>query len=76
MYKNIIFAKKSPKICIFEKKFVTLQPIKSVVRFLRTIFACRSVFSRTTNNKKHKSTKYEKTFPNVDSDCSGSPDFL
>lgn len=36
MQKNNIFSKKSQKICIFEKNFVTLQPIKSVVRFLRT----------------------------------------
>ena len=43
MQKNNIFSKKSQKICIFEKNFVTLQPIKSVVRFLRTCLTCEKV---------------------------------
>ena len=70
--KNIIFAKKSQKICIFQFFFVTLQPINSVVRIMRTVAVCEQLIKNTIIH----SNKYEKTFPYACSDCNGSPDIM
>jgi len=45
--KNNIFEKKLLKICIFDIFFVTLQPIKSVVRFLRALYVCEATKQQT-----------------------------
>lgn len=40
--KNKIFKKNRPKICKYEIFFVTLWPLRSVVRLARTFLSCKT----------------------------------
>lgn len=53
MQKNNIFSKKSQKICKFEIFFVTLQPIRSVVRISGRFMCVRNCDESRINKQNY-----------------------